>query len=295
MTRSSTASIPWPLVAETKRIGVFQPSTPTEPSPSAPSRSRCARSAAGPMSALVTRAMSGISTMPALMNCRLSPGARLGREHDRVGEVGDLGLGLADAHGLDQHHVVDGAHQHHGGGAQVGEPAQAVACRHGAHEHALVVRVDIDPGAVAEQRAARPPRRWVDRDHPDGAAGGAPGARPSRRPGSTCRRPAARSARSPRPGAPAQAASSSASVASACGAASISASARASAALPPCRSSARGVPSLKTPAWPAAPPAPPPAGRSARGRASRRRSRGRRARRIRPRPGRRHARRRCRA
>ena len=38
--------------------------------------------------------------------------------------------------------------------AQVGEPAQPVARRHRAHEHALVLGIDVDPRAVAQQRAA---------------------------------------------------------------------------------------------------------------------------------------------
>ena len=89
----------------------------------ASSRSRRARSASEPRSALVTTAMSGISTMPAFMYCRRRPSGLDGEDHG-VGEIADLGLGLADAHGLDHHDVVERAHQHGGGGAaRRGRPA----------------------------------------------------------------------------------------------------------------------------------------------------------------------------
>ena len=220
-------------------------------------------------------------------------GAGLDREHHRVGELGDLGLRLADAHGLDQDDVVERAHQHGGGGAQVGEAAQPVARGHRADEHAGIVGVDVDPGAVAEQRTAGAARGRVDRDHGHGPAALAPGADEGRDQGrladarragepdhggarlgpggiEECQRGLVGRVR-PRP-APAPAP-----------------------VLPcrPARSSSSG--SLNGPAWPAAPPGPRPGARSARGRASRRRSRGRPARRTRPRPDRRHARRRCRA
>ena len=118
-----------------------------------------------PRSPLVTNTMSGVSITPAFMNCSASPGAGLGAERDEVGAVGDLGLGLADADGLDDHEVEERAHQHRGRIGDLGEAAEPAARGHRAHEDAGVVGVGLDPGAVAEQRAARAARRRIDRDH----------------------------------------------------------------------------------------------------------------------------------
>ena len=56
-------------------------------------------------------------------------------EHHAVADRRDIGLGLADAHGLDQDQVVDRAHQHHGCGRQRRQPAEPAAARHGPHEY----------------------------------------------------------------------------------------------------------------------------------------------------------------
>src|SRR3546814_6803048 len=66
-------------------------------------------------------------------------GARLHAEHHRVGDPGDVGLRLADAHGLDQHHVVGRAHQQHAADGELGEAAEPVARRHGAPEDTAVL------------------------------------------------------------------------------------------------------------------------------------------------------------
>ena len=95
--------------------------------------------------------------------------AGLDTESHAVAHRRNLGLGLADAHRLDQHEVVDRAHQHHGRGRQRRQPAEAAAARHGAHEHARVLRRDLQARAIAEQRATRAPRGRIDRDHAHGA------------------------------------------------------------------------------------------------------------------------------
>ena len=149
----------------------------------------------------------------------------------------------------------------------------AVARRHRADEHALVLRV----GRFASRSPSSAPRGAPRRGSTAITPTVAPRARQARRArwrASTCRRPVGRSARSPAARGAAQAASSSAKVASPAGAAR---SGPAPAPVPPFRpgaARARGGPSSMRPLGLAAPPAPPPAARSARGRASRRRSRG---------------------
>ena len=64
---------------------------------SAACRSRRARRATSPRSALVTTSTSGISMIPALRNCRTSPEPGLDDDRDGVGHLGDVGLALADA------------------------------------------------------------------------------------------------------------------------------------------------------------------------------------------------------
>ena len=137
------------------------------------------------------------------------------------------------------------AQQHGGGGAGVGQAAQSVARRHRAHEHAGVVRVDLDPGAVAQQRAAGPARGRVDGDDPDRPVPRAPRAHER---GSQGRLADAWRAGQPDdvaarldPGGIEQVEGR----LGVRGASSSRASARASAALPPARSVASGSPSLK--------------------------------------------------
>ena len=108
--------------------------------------------------------------MPAFMYCRLSPEPGW-MQSTTVSETRrDRGLRLADAHGLDDHLIVDRAHQDHRRGRQRGQSAQAPAGRHRADEHALILGSELDAGAIAEQGAAAPARRRIDGDHADRAA-----------------------------------------------------------------------------------------------------------------------------
>jgi hypothetical protein len=94
--------------------------------------------------------------------------ARDQHEHDGVGVVDDVDLGLADADGLQEHVVLaGGVHQQRGLQRRLGEPAERPARGH---------RADVDPGieevvgqadAVAQQRAAAERRGRVDREHGD--------------------------------------------------------------------------------------------------------------------------------
>ena len=102
-------------------------------------------------------------------------GAGLKAEDDRIGGAGHIGLGLADADGLDQHDVEERAHQHHGRDGERGEAAELVPRRHGAHEDAGIAGIGPEPRAVAEQRSAGGARGRVDGDDADGAAVPAPG------------------------------------------------------------------------------------------------------------------------
>ena len=97
---------------------------------------------------------------------------RLDHHGRRVTQLGHIGLGLAHADGLDDHHVVRWG-QDLGGLArrrrQAAKP-RAGGCR--ANQDAFVARVVLDPRAVPEQGAARAARRRVDGQ--DGHAPAAP-------------------------------------------------------------------------------------------------------------------------
>ncbi len=66
-------------------------------------------------------------------------GAGLHAEDDGVRRHGDVGLRLPNAHGLDQHHVVERTHQYHGAVGDLRQAAELIARRHGADEDALVM------------------------------------------------------------------------------------------------------------------------------------------------------------
>ena len=102
---------------------------------------------------------------PGLEELQDVAGSGLDDDGHGVGDVGDLGLRLADADGLDDHDVK-GAGERGGGGAGGGrQAAEAVAGRGGADEDGVVGGVALDPRAVAEQRAARAPRAGVHGQH----------------------------------------------------------------------------------------------------------------------------------
>ena len=91
--------------------------------------------------------------------------AGLHDDGDGVGGLGDLGLGLADADGLD-HDDVERRRQRLGGGARGRrEPAEPLAGGGRADEQPAVGRVAVDPRPVAEQRAAGALGGRVDRQH----------------------------------------------------------------------------------------------------------------------------------
>ena len=96
---------------------------------------------------------------PGLEELQGVAGARLDHDRGRVGRLGDLRLGLADADRLD-HDDVEGGGQRLGGRAGGGgEPAEPLARRGRADEQPAVGRVGVDPRAVAEQR--RRPSAWT--------------------------------------------------------------------------------------------------------------------------------------
>ena len=82
----------------------------------------------------------------------------------------DVGLRLADAHGLDHHDVERRRQRLRRLARGRGEAAEARARRRRADQHAVVARVVLDPRAVAEQRAAGALRRRVHGEHRDAAA-----------------------------------------------------------------------------------------------------------------------------
>ena len=102
---------------------------------------------------------------PGLQELQRVAGAGLDDHRDRVGRLGDLGLGLADADGLDHDDVERGRQRLRGGARGGGEAAEPLAGGHRADEDAAVGGVGVDPGAVAEQRAARALGGRVDREH----------------------------------------------------------------------------------------------------------------------------------
>ena len=111
---------------------------------------------------------------PRLQELQRIAAARLDDDRDGVRGLGDVGLGLADADGLD-HDDVEGVGERLGGRAGGrGEAAEALARGHRADEDVAVGRVVLDPRAVAEQRAAGALGGGVDGEHGDAALARAP-------------------------------------------------------------------------------------------------------------------------
>ena len=101
---------------------------------------------------------------------RLDRVARAGHEHehDRVGVVDDVDLGLADADRLEEDVVLArGVHEQRGLQRRLAQPAERAAVGHRADEDAGVEEVLGQADAVAEQRAVGERRRRVDREHGD--------------------------------------------------------------------------------------------------------------------------------
>ncbi len=113
---------------------------------------------------------------PGLQELEHVAGPGLDHDGDRVGDVRHLGLGLTDADGLD-HDDIEGGRQCAGGRSRlrVREPAEPVAGGRGANEQRAIGRIDLEPGAVAEQCPARAARRRIDGEHRDRSAASAPG------------------------------------------------------------------------------------------------------------------------
>ena len=168
---SSSASMPTrsrALVTSTgtRRVVPLMPARRS--ADSAAFRSAAARCANGCWSPLFTTSTSGISMMPALMNCSTSPDPGCTTRHTRVDHVLDLGLALPDADRLDQHAVV-GRRQHRrprrSRRARARRVSPAVASERTNRPWSL--GIEVHARAVAEQRAARAHARGIDREHAD--------------------------------------------------------------------------------------------------------------------------------
>ena len=117
-------------------------------------------------SLLFTTKMSAISRIPALAVWIESPSPGASDHQRRVGQRGDLDLGLADADRLDADHVEPGRVEHPQRlRRRDRQPAEVTAAGHRPDEHARVGRVILHPDPVAEQRAAGERRGRVDGEH----------------------------------------------------------------------------------------------------------------------------------
>ena len=126
---------------------------------------------------------------PRLEELQRVAGAGLHDDRDGVGDLGDLGLGLADADGLDDDDVERGGERLRGRARRGRQAAEPPAGGGRADEHAAVGGVELDPRAVAEQRAARALRRRVDGEHRDRAPVVAPRAHERATAATTCPAP----------------------------------------------------------------------------------------------------------
>jgi hypothetical protein len=90
---------------------------------------------------------------------------RLDDEDDRVGELTDLRLRLADPHRLDDDDVEQRPQHHHQRNGGIREPAQPLARGQRPDEAAGVVRIELEPGPVTEQGTPGPSRGRVDGEH----------------------------------------------------------------------------------------------------------------------------------
>ncbi len=101
----------------------------------------------------------------------LVAGAGQGEQQEAVDHARDGGLGLADADGLHQHHVVAGRlHHHHRLAGGTGHPAERARGGRGADERGRVDGELLHPGLVAQDGAARAAGGRVDGEHRDPVA-----------------------------------------------------------------------------------------------------------------------------
>ena len=106
---------------------------------------------------------------PRLQELQDVAAAGLHHDGDGIGHLGDLGLGLPDADGLDDDDVERRGQRVRGGARGGRQAAEPPAGRHRADEDATVARVDHDPRAVTEQRAARALGGGIDGEDGHGA------------------------------------------------------------------------------------------------------------------------------
>ena len=94
--------------------------------------------------------------------------ARDQQGEEEIDHLGDHGLGLADAHGLDNDHVkACRLAQQHGLAGLARHPAQSAARRRGSDEGIWIDAELLHPGLVAEDRTAGPAARRVHGQHGD--------------------------------------------------------------------------------------------------------------------------------
>jgi hypothetical protein len=91
---------------------------------------------------------------PGLQELQRVAGTRLHDHRDGVAQLGDVGLGLADANRLDNHHVESSDKCLGRIPGCLGETAEPGAGSCGADQDPVVTRVVLDPHAVTEQRPA---------------------------------------------------------------------------------------------------------------------------------------------
>ena len=170
---SASASSGIPLGGGTEDTGIT--GTSLDPSAaSACSRSRWARRAAIAQVGLRHHQHVGHLHDPGLEELEHVAGGGLHHHDDAVADLLDVGLRLAHADRLD-HHDVERGREGVGGLARGDrQPAEPAARGGGADQDAVVARIVLDPGAVAEQGAAGALRGGVDGQDRDGPPALAP-------------------------------------------------------------------------------------------------------------------------
>ena len=148
-------------IEDTARTGVVRAPSAR----SAARRSSSARRAGGAEVGLGDHEHVGHLHDPGLQELQRVAGAGLDDDGDRVRGLGDVGLGLADADGLDHDDVERVGQRLRGRAGRGREAAEALAGGHRADEDVAVGGVVLDPRAVAEQRAAAALGGRVDREH----------------------------------------------------------------------------------------------------------------------------------